>query len=137
FAAMAATIIVTLGWGVELGIIAGVVLSLLLHLYRSSKPHVAIVGQVPGTEHYRNIDRHAVITSPEILSVRVDESLYFANSRFLEDTIAAHVAERPELRHVILMCSAVNAIDASALASLEEINSRLADAGIAFHLSEV
>ncbi|HWJ88822.1 MAG TPA: sulfate permease [Pelagibacterium sp.] len=137
FAAMAATIIVTLGWGVELGIIAGVVLSLLLHLYRSSKPHVAIVGQVPGTEHYRNIERHAVITSPEILSVRVDESLYFANSRFLEDTIAAHVAERPELRHVILMCSAVNAIDASALASLEEINSRLADAGIAFHLSEV
>src|SRR5690606_23654204 len=84
-----------------------------------------------------NIERHAVITRPEILSIRVDESLYFANSRFLEDTIAAHVAERPELRHVILMCSAVNAIDASALASLEEINSRLADAGIAFHLSEV
>ena len=137
FAAMAATIIVTLGWGVELGIVAGVVLSLLLHLYRTSKPHVAIVGQVPGTEHYRNIERHSVLTSPDILSIRIDESLYFANSRFLEDTIAAHAAERPDLRHVILMCSAVNAIDASALESLEEINRRLTDAGITFNLSEV
>ena len=137
FAAMAATILVTLGRGVELGIVAGVVLSLLLHLYRTSKPHVAIVGQVPGTEHYRNVERHSVLTDPEILSIRVDESLYFANSRFLEDTIAAHVADRPKLRHVILMCSAVNAIDASALESLEEINRRLADSGIGFHLSEV
>ena len=137
FAAMAATILVTLGWGVELGIVSGVVLSLLLHLYRTSKPHVAIVGQVPGTEHYRNIERHAVLTHPEILSIRVDESLYFANSRFLEDTIAAQIAERPQLKHVILMCSAVNAIDASALESLEEINRRLSDAGMGFHLSEI
>jgi len=137
FAAMAATIVVTLGWGVELGIVCGVVLSLLLHLYRTSKPHVAIVGQVPGTEHYRNIDRHAVLTHPEIVSIRIDESLYFANSRFLEDTIAAQVAERPALKHVVLMCSAVNAIDASALESLEEINRRLVDIGIGFHLSEV
>ncbi|MET3661984.1 SulP family sulfate permease [Aquamicrobium ahrensii] len=137
FAAMAATILVTLGWGVELGVIAGVALSLLLHLYRTSKPHIAIVGQVPGTEHYRNVERHPVLTAPELLSIRVDESLYFANSRFLEDTIAAYIAERPDVRHVILMCSAVNAIDASALESLEEINRRLTDAGIGFHLSEV
>lgn len=137
FAAMATTIVVTLGWGVELVIVAGVGLSLLLHLYRTSKPHTAIVGRVPGTEHYRNIERHPVMTQPGILSIRVDESLYFANSRFLEDTIAAHVAERPDLEHVILMCSAVNAIDASALQSLEVVNHRLADAGIGFHLSEV
>ena len=137
FAAMAATILVTLGWGVELGIIAGVVLSLLLHLYRTSKPHVAIVGQVPGTEHYRNVERHPVFTAPELLSIRVDESLYFANSRFLEDTIAGYVAERPDVKDIILMCSAVNTIDASALESLEEINRRLTDSGIGFHLSEV
>ena len=137
FAAMAATILVTLGWGVEPGIVAGMVLSLLLHLYRTSRPHMAVVGQVPGTEHYRNVERHAVLTRPDILSIRVDESLYFANARFLEDRIAALVAERPELKHVVLMCSAVNAIDASALESLEEINRRLADAGIGFHLSEV
>ncbi|MFA5539217.1 MAG: sulfate permease [Gemmobacter sp.] len=137
FAAMAATILVTLGIGVEAGISAGVVLSLLLHLYRTSRPHTAVVGRVPGTEHYRNIERHPVLTRPEILSLRVDESLYFANSRFLEDRIAALVAGRPEVRHVVLMCPAVNAIDASALESLEEINRRLAEAGIGFHLSEV
>ncbi len=137
FAAMLATIGVTLGLGVEPGILAGVAVSLLLHLYRTSKPHMAIVGQVPGTEHFRNIERHSVITHPEILNVRVDESLYFANSRFLEDRITALAAERPALRHVVLLCPAVNDIDASALESLEEINQRLHDAGITFHLSEV
>lgn len=137
FAAMAATILGTLFVGVEAGVVIGVVLSLLLHLYRTSRPHMAVVGQVPGTEHFRNVERHAVITSPEVLSLRVDESLYFANTRYLEDRIAELVAERPELKHVVLLCSAVNAIDASALESLEEINHRLKDAGITFHMSEV
>jgi SulP family sulfate permease len=137
FSAMAATILGTLFLGVEIGVVMGVLLSLLMHLYRTSRPHMAVVGQVPGTEHFRNVDRHQVITSPEILSLRVDESLYFANTRYLEDRIAELVAERPEMKHVVLMCSAVNAIDASALESLEEINNRLNDAGIALHLSEV
>jgi sulfate permease, SulP family len=137
FSAMAATILGTLFLGVEIGVVAGIALSLLLHLHRTSRPHMAVVGNVPGTEHFRNIERHQVTTTPEILSVRVDESLYFANSRYLEDRIAALVAAQPELRHVILMCSAVNAIDASALESLEEINHRLQDAGITLHLSEV
>lgn len=137
FAAMAATILGTLFVGVEAGVVIGVVLSLLLHLYRTSRPHMAVVGRVPGTEHFRNVERHAVVTSPEVLSLRVDESLYFANTRYLEDRIAALVAERPELKHVVLLCSAVNAIDASALESLEEINHRLKDAGIFFHMSEV
>ena len=137
FSAMAATILGTLFVGVEIGVVMGVVLSLLLHLYRTSRPHMAVVGQLSGTEHFRNVERHVVETSPEILSVRVDESPYFANTRYLEDRIAALVAERPQLKHVVLMCSAVNIIDASALESLEEINRRLADAGLGFHLSEV
>ncbi|MDK8874939.1 sulfate permease [Paracoccus sp. SSJ] len=137
FLAMAATILVTLLVGVEPGISAGVVLSLVMQLYRSSRPHSAVVGQVPGTEHFRNIDRHRVLVWPEILSLRVDESLYFANSRFLEDRIAALVAEHPRVRHVVLMCPAVNDIDASALESLEEINRRLAESGVKLHLSEV
>lgn len=137
FAAMAATILVTLTLGVEPGITAGVVLSLAMQLYRSSRPHTAVVGQVPGTEHFRNIQRHQVVTWPEILSLRVDESLFFANARFLEDRIAALVAGDARIRHVVLMCPAVNDIDASALESLEEINRRLAEAGVRFHLSEV
>jgi SulP family sulfate permease len=137
FAAMAATILLVLLVGVEAGIVVGVALSLLLFLWRTSTPHVAIVGQVPGTEHFRNIQRHQVLTSPELLSIRVDESLYFANARFLEDRILAEVAARPGLKQVVLMCSAVNMIDASALESLEAISDRLNSAGVGFHLSEV
>lgn len=137
FAAMAATMLVTLAVGIEQGILAGVALSLALFLYRTSRPHMAIVGLVPGTQHFRNIRRHDVLTSEEILTLRIDESLYFANSRYLEDRVTELVAERPHLRHLILMCSAINAIDASALESLEEMNRRLADGGVTLHLSEV
>lgn len=137
FAAMAATILITLGFGVERGVVAGVALSIALYLYRSSRPHMAIVGAVPGTEHFRNIDRHDVTTGSRVLSLRVDESLFFANSRFLEDRIYALIADRPEIEHVVLMCPAINEIDASALESLEEINHRLTDSGVCFHLSEV
>lgn len=136
-AAMAATILVTLTLGVEQGLMAGVGLSLALHLYRTSRPHVAVVGQVPGTEHFRNIERHEVITAPEVFTIRVDESLYFPNARMMEDRINDAAAAEPQLKHVVLMCPAVNFIDASALESLEAINLRLRDAGIRFHLSEV
>jgi SulP family sulfate permease len=137
FIAMAATILVVLGVGVEPGIVTGVALSLVLFLWRTSRPHVAIVGLVPETEHFRNVDRHRVWVSDTVLSIRVDESLYFANARALEDRIYAEIAARPALRHVVLMCPAVNLIDASALESLEAIQHRLHDAGVAFHLSEV
>ena len=137
FAAVSATILLTLGLGVEIGVSAGVLISILIHLYKSSRPHMAVVGQVPGTEHYRNVNRHDVTLHDAILSVRVDESLYFANARNLEDRIYDMVAEREDLRHVILMCSAVNEIDMSALESLEAINRRLESRGITFHLSEV
>ena len=137
FAAVAATMSVTLIMGVELGVIAGVLISILSHVYKSSRPHIAIVGQVPGTEHYRNVLRHDVLVNPQVLTIRVDESLYFANTRFLEDRIYSEVAKQSEIKHVILMCSAVNAIDMSALESLELINERLKLGGIKFHLSEV
>lgn len=137
FAAMLATIVLTLVEGVELGIIAGVGLSVLLYLYRTSKPHSAIVGRVPGTQHFRNVDRFDVETCKRVLTLRVDESLYFANARYLEDRIYDLVAKQPELEHLVLMCPAVNLIDASALESLEAINQRLQDSGVRFHLSEV
>ena len=110
---------------------AGVGLSLVLYLFRTSRPHIATVGLVPGTEHFRNVLRHDVRVSPRLLSLRVDESLYFANARSLEDRVNDSVAALPELRHVVLQCSAINAIDASALESLEAIESRLRAAGIA------
>lgn len=137
FAAMFTAIVLTLLAGVEIGILSGVLLSILIHLYRTSRPHYAIVGQVPGTEHFRNILRHKVVTSPYVLNLRVDESLYFPNARFLEDTVQNLVSQSPDIKHVVLMCAAVNSIDASGLESLEAINARLQDSGVRLHFSEI
>ena len=137
FLAVLATLVATLTVGVEAGLVVGVALSLALYLYRTSRPHMAEVGLVAGTEHFRNVQRHTVVVSPRVLSLRVDESLYFANSRALEDRINNAVASRPALEHVVLQCSAINDIDASALESLEAIDLRLRGAGLKLHLSEV
>ncbi len=137
FLAVAATILLTLCAGVEIGVASGVVLSVLLHLYKTSRPHVAEVGLVPGSQHFRNIRRHEVATDPTLLTLRVDESLFFANARFLEDLIQRRVTEGCAIRNVVLMFSAVNAVDYSALESLEAINHRLRDMGVGLHLSEV
>jgi SulP family sulfate permease len=137
FTAQALTFAITLLIDLVSGLVVGVLVSLVLHLWRSSRPHIATVGRVPGTEHYRNVHRHTVETHPEILGLRVDESLYFANARFLEDQVAALVALNPAVKHVVLQCTAVNTIDASALESLETIVQRLRDAGVQLHLSEV
>ncbi|MGV6889022.1 SulP family inorganic anion transporter [Rhodophyticola sp. SM2404] len=137
FTAVSATILLTLGFGVETGVSAGVILSILLHLYKTSRPHVAEVGLVPDTQHFRNIDRHTVRTDPGLLTIRIDESLYFANARFLEDYVLDRVVEDCPIKHVVLMCSAVNEIDMSALETLEALNSRLKDMGVTLHLSEV
>ncbi|MDX1456953.1 MAG: sulfate permease [Marinobacter sp.] len=137
FAAMLATILLTLGYSVEAGIIAGVGLSVASFLYRTSRPHVALVGRVPGTEHFRNTLRHQVEVSDQVALLRVDEGLYFANARFLEETVLGLVSQQPNLTDLVLVCPAVNQIDASALDSLEVINERLAAADVRFHLSEV
>ena len=137
FAAMAATIMVTLLIGVEPGVMSGVGLSLALFLWRASRPHAAIVGRVPETEHFRNVKRHKVFTDPRILTIRIDESLTYLNARWLEEFVLEEIAAHAKLKHLILMASAVNAIDASALESIEAINHRMADAGVRLHLSEV
>ena len=137
FAAVAATILVTLGFGVELGVSTGVALSIVLFLYKTSRPHIAEVGLVPGTEHFRNVRRHEVLIHPEVMTLRLDENLYFANARYIEEFVLAKLERGCPVKHVVLMCSAVNVIDLSALEGLEEINRRLDDMGITLHLSEV
>ncbi len=137
FSAMMTTLVLTLVIGVEVGIAAGVLASVLIALYKTSKPHVAVVGRVPGTEHFRNIERHEVQTFDNILSIRIDESLYFANSRFLEGLVYDKVKDHPKVKHVILMCTAVNKIDMSALETLLLINRSLSELDIKLHLSEV
>lgn len=134
---LAGTFAAVLAFGVEQGIIVGAAISIGLYLWRTSRPHMAVVGRVGTTEHFRNILRHDVQTCPHVRAVRVDESLYFANANFLEGAVLHLIADHPEVKHVVLICSAVNFIDASALETLERLTSELRDAGVLLHLTEV
>ncbi|AEF55575.1 SulP family inorganic anion transporter [Marinomonas posidonica] len=135
--ALAATFLVVLFVGMETGIIVGISLSLLFFLWHTSHPHIAVVGRVPGTEHFRNVQRYQVETTPDIVTIRIDENLFFANARVLEDYVLSLIAQQKDVKHVVLMCSAVNMIDASALDSLEAISERLNSAGVTLHFSEI
>ena len=123
--------------GVETGIVLGVAMSLGALVWRSSRPHMAVVGRVPGTEHFRNVDRHAVETVPGLLALRVDESLFFANATALEDRIEELIRADATVRRLLLVCSAVNQIDTTALGVLTELNHSLAKRGIRLELAEV
>ena len=137
FYAIFITLVTTLLLGVEAGLVCGVGASIGLLLYRSSKPHIAEVGLVAGTQYFKNIRRHQVETVRQILSLRVDESLYFANASYLEDHIYRYLSDDSKFSHLVLMCSAVNEIDYSALEILTSINARLCGLGVTLHLSEV
>ncbi|WP_217528762.1 SulP family inorganic anion transporter [Vibrio metschnikovii] len=134
---MLSTIFGVLFINIEWGIIIGVLLSLVIFLWRTSQPHIAVVGLIEGSEHFRNVQRFQVKQSKTVLTLRIDESLYFANARYLEDKIPEYLASYPEPQHLVLMLSGVNRIDSSALESLHLIAERVAQSGITMHLSEV
>jgi len=131
------TVACVLGLGVELGILVGVVFSILALLAAISQPHWAQVGQVPGTEHFRNELRHKVNKVSGVVSVRVDESLYFPNAMWLEDLLLELALKNKDTHALVLQCSAVNHIDASALESLMSIDENLQAMGVTLYLSEV
>jgi SulP family sulfate permease len=132
-----ATFVVVMAEGIEAGIVSGVIISIALHLWRNSRPHIAIVGRVGDTEHFRNMERHQVKTCAEVLAIRVDESLFFANAQYLETYILKAVAEKQTVKNVILICSAINTIDTSALESLENLARDLTNGGVVLNLAEV
>ena len=123
--------------GIETGIIIGIFTSLILYLYRTSRPHMAVVGRLGNSEHFRNILRYDVKTYPHVTAIRVDESLYFANTNYLEEHLIKLIHEQPEVEHLVLICSGINFIDASALETLENLIEGLKESGISFYLAEV
>lgn len=131
------TFVAVLAIGVENGILIGVGVAMMLFIWRSSRPHVAVVGRIGESEIYRNVQRHQVQCWPNVVAVRIDESLYFANSKFLEDTVLGLIADQPEVDHFVLIGSAVNFIDASALETLESLLRQLKDAGVQLHLAAI
>lgn len=137
FAALLTTFVAVLTLGVENGILVGAGLSLVLFIWRTSQPHIAIVGRIAGTETYLNIRRHEVQTWPEVIAMRIDESLYFANTNKLEEAILAELAEKPTAQYVILIGTAINVIDVSALEMLEALNHDLREIGVELHLAAI
>ena len=123
--------------GIEMGILVGVAATILLFIWRSSRPHVAVVGRMGDSQVYRNVLRHDVETCPHVVAIRVDESLYFANTKYLEDTILEQIADNPQVNHLVLIATAVNFIDASALETLETLQTELHDSGVELHLAGI
>ena len=132
-----ATFLGVLIFGVQWGVLIGVILAMTLHIRTTLRPNMALVGRFPGTDHYRDATRFNVETFDSVKTLRIDESLYYANARYLEDKIARVVQENSEMTDLILMCPAVNKIDASAISSLTTINERLRSADIRLHFSEL
>lgn len=135
--ALAGTAGGVIAFGLEAGIGLGIVLSLGALLFRASTPHIAVIGRIPHSEHFRNVERHAVETLPGVLLLRIDESLFFGNLAAVEARLAQELARTPDATDVVLIMSAVNRVDTTAMEVLVDINRDLAGRGIRLHLAEV
>lgn len=131
-----ATLLGVLVYGIEEGITLGIILTLISHLRKTSQPHIAVVGRIPGTEHYRNIKRHNVETWPNLLLLRVDESITFANINYIEAFIEAELRRQPDIQHIVLIFTSISDIDTTALEVLENLNHSLQAAKKTLHISE-
>jgi SulP family sulfate permease len=131
------TFLGVLVYGVEGGLVMGVVLSVLLYIWRTGHPHVAVVGRLPHSTEFRNVERHQVETWPDILMVRVDENLYFANVGPVTDMISRELQKRAGLKHLVFVMSGVGFVDTSALRALLQSAETLREAGVTVHLAEV
>ncbi len=134
---MGAVTLIVLCWSVAAGLGLGVLGSIALLLKRTAQPHVALIGRVPGTEHYRNVDRYAVERLSDVMGLRIDESLLFTNARTLADVVQGHLRQHPAVRRVVIMMSPVNSIDFSGLEALRELHDSLKRQGLRLDLSEV
>ncbi|HET9769994.1 MAG TPA: SulP family inorganic anion transporter, partial [Acidimicrobiia bacterium] len=129
----------TLGLGIERGILVAVVASLVVVLSQTARPHTAVLGRVPGTTSFRNVDRSpGAITTPGVIVLRIDAPLYFANTDFLAETLADLETKHPDpLRVMILDFSSVTDLDSSADIALGEIADDYAARGVEFYLANV
>ena len=121
--------------GVEEGVMLGVALSLGTVLWRASRPHIAVLGRLPGSEHFRNIERYAAETHPQIVLLRIDAGVFFGNAELISDHVLQTLTG--ETRHLVLVMTAINLIDTTGLYALAELNQNLAARGIQLHLAEV
>lgn len=131
------TLMGVLALGIEEGIALGVIITILSYLRRTSHPHIAVVGRIHGTDHFRNIKRHDVETWKNLLLVRIDENISFANVSYIIDFIEEETLHNAELKHVVLIFSSVSHIDTTAFEALESLISSLKNKDILLNLAEV
>lgn len=130
------TFAATLLIGIEQGILVGVALSLAFFIWRSAYPHTTEIGYLPDEDVFRNVNRYPETrTFPNTLIIRVDRSLYFANTAFWENWLNDAALSRPDLRYLILDFSAVNDVDAVALETLEDLMISLQKRGVEVHIA--
>lgn len=132
------TFLTTLLIGISQGIIFGVLFSLLLLVYRISRPHIAVLGKIKGMEYFKNLKRFPedVEMHDEILMIRFDAQLFFANVQYFKVSLMKEIAQKGgDLRYVILNAEPVNYIDNTALNQLEKIVENLKNKGIVFKLA--
>ena len=135
--ALGASALGVIVFGVEAGIAIGIGVSLATLVWRSSNPHIAVLGRIPFSEHFRNITRYQTETFAHVLALRIDENLLFANAQAVEERVRTELAERPDVRHVIVVLSSVSQIDATSIDMLVELNAHLRARGIDFNFSEI
>ncbi|MCP9760807.1 SulP family inorganic anion transporter [Aquitalea sp. S1-19] len=133
--AFIATFAAVLLLGVDSGIMIGLLISLGSWIAKSGQPHIAELGRLSGSEHFRNVRHFSVETLPGTAFLRVDESLYFGNARHVEAALLAMTA--PDIQRVVLVMSGVNRIDLSALLMLERLDEALAARGVVLWLSDI
>ena len=112
-------------FGLNTGLVIGLMVSFASLIWQSSKPHVAVVGQLAGTGHFRNINRHDVVTFHNLLMLRIDESLFFGNSESVHRSVVLATRQYPKAYEIILIMSAVNHIDFTGQEMLISLNQEL------------
>ncbi len=138
FGIFAFTAIITLGVGIEEGILAGVVLSIILLVYQISYPHIAELGKVPGSSEFRNVKRFENLeTADDLLVLRFDAPLFYANINTFKAYIDCKVAKNPNIRHIIIEASPINNLDSSAIHVLHDLEYELTEQGIRLYFSDV
>jgi sulfate permease, SulP family len=138
FVILLITFFITLFIGIPQGILIGVLSSLLLMVYRTSNPHFAVLGNITGTDYYKNVLRFAdeIIDREDLLIVRFDAQLYFGNEAFFKNQLLKEVDKKgPKLKGVILNAEAINYIDSSGAQTLTKVIKEIHNRNILFYIA--
>lgn len=131
------TLLGVLALGIEEGIMLGIFLTFISHVRKASRPHIAVVGRLPNSKHFRNIKRHKVETWENLLLMRIDENITFANINFVEEFIENELRNAPKTQHIVLIFTSVSDIDMTAIEALEQLNHSLKNVNVTLNFAEV